>query len=266
MSRFPTFFIPHGGGPCFFMDPPPGWPRDTWDSMAAFLSGLDASIGRRPRAVIIISGHWEARNATVNSGAHPPLFYDYSGFPPHTYQLTWPAPGAPDVAGEVRLLLEQAGFETNADGRRGYDHGVFIPFKLVYPDADVPVVQLSLLASYDAAQHLAMGRALAPLRDNGILIVGSGMSHHNLSDFFSGRRNDVAEMFDAWLGSAVSDPAARDAKLSDWQNAPGGRLAHPAPEHLLPLMVAAGAAPGEDAARVYHGHVLGKPFSGFRFG
>lgn len=266
MSRMPTFFVNHGGGPCFFMDTPPGWPHDTWDSMADFLRGLDGSIGRRPRAVVIVSGHWEARNPTVNSGAHPPLLFDYSGFPPHTYQLTWPAPGAPDVAEEVRLLLEQAGFETNEDQRRGYDHGVFIPFKLVYPDADVPVVQLSLLESYDAARHLAMGRALAPLRDRDILIVGSGMSHHNLSDFFAGRRNDLAEAFDAWLGDAISDPAARDARLADWQNAPGGRLAHPSPDHLLPLMVAAGAGSGEAAERVYHGHVLGKPFSGFRFG
>ena len=266
MSPLPTFFIPHGGGPCFFMDPPPGWPRDSWDSLAGFLRRLDASIGRRPRAAIVVSGHWEERNPTVNSGARPPLLFDYGGMPPHTYRLTWPAPGAPDVAEEVRELLERAGFATQENDRRGYDHGVFVPFKLVYPRADVPVVQLSLLASLDAAQHLAMGRALASLRYSEILIVGSGMSHHNLQDFFSGRGNDMAEAFDAWLGDAVSDPAVRDASLAGWQGAPGGRIAHPRPEHLLPLMVAAGAAPGERAERVFHGHVVGKPLSGFRFG
>lgn len=266
MNRFPTYFINHGGGPCFFMDPPPGWPHDTWDGMAQFLRGLDVSIGRRPRAVVIVSGHWEARSPTVNSGANPPLLYDYGGFPPHTYQLTWPAPGAPDVAAQVRALLEQAGFETSEDNRRGYDHGVFVPFKLIYPEADVPVVQLSLLSSLDAGQHLAMGRALASLRDSGILIVGSGMSHHNLRDFFGGSGNDAAEAFDAWLGDAVSDPDTREANLAEWQHAPGGRTAHPRPEHLLPLMVAAGAAPGETAERIFHGHVLGKPFSAFQFG
>lgn len=266
MSGLPTFFIPHGGGPCFFMDPPPGWPRDAWDSMAAFLRGLDASIGRRPRAVIIVSGHWEARNPTVNSGAHPSLLFDYSGFPPHTYRLTWPAPGAPDVAAEVRLLLEEAGFATGADDRRGYDHGVFIPFKLIYPDADVPVVQLSLLASHDPAQHLAMGHALAPLRDHNMLIIGSGMSFHNLPYLLTGGGDEMAEAFDAWLGDAVVDPAVRDANLTNWKAAPGGLSAHPEPDHLLPLMVAAGAGKGEIGVRVYHDRIAGKPFSGFRFG
>lgn len=234
--------------------------------MAQFLRGLDVSIGRRPRAVIIVSAHWEERNPTVNTGARPPLLFDYSGFPAHTYELTWPAPGAPDVAEEVRELLEQGGFKTEENGHRGYDHGVFVPFKLVYPDADVPVVQLSLLASFEAAQHLAMGRALTSLRDAGILIVGSGMSNHNFSDFLSGRGNDAAEAFDAWLGDAVCDPDAREASLADWKGAPGGLIAHSRPDHLLPLMVAAGAAIGEPAKRVFHGRVLGKPFSGFRFG
>lgn len=266
MSRLPTFFIPHGGGPCFFMDPPSSWPRNSWDRMAAFLRGLDASIGRRPRAVVVVSGHWEAQRPTVNSGMHPPLLFDYSGFPPHTYLLTWPAPGAPDVAVEVRQLLDEAGFTTEANDHRGYDHGVFVPFKLIYPDADVPVVELSLLASYDAAEHLAMGRALAPLRDRDILIVGSGMSYHNLPYFFTGRENGMAEAFDAWLGATIDDPAARELKLIDWQAAPGGRLAHPQPDHLLPLMVAAGAGTGEIGVRVYHDIIIGKPYSGFRFG
>lgn len=266
MTRLPTYFIPHGGGPCFFMEPPPGWPHDTWDSLAAFLRGVDAEIGRRPRAVLIISGHWEAKHATVNIGAHPPLLFDYYGFPRHTYQLTWPAPGAPKVAAEVRKLLEEAGFQTGADSHRGYDHGVFVPFKLVYPDADVPVVQLSLLASYDPAEHLAMGRALAPLRDRDVLIIGSGMSYHNLPLFFGGHGNELAEAFDAWLGDAVSDPDERDAKLTGWRSAPGASSAHPEPDHLLPLMVAAGAGMGEAGLCAFRDRIAGKPLSGFRFG
>ncbi|WP_454834383.1 DODA-type extradiol aromatic ring-opening family dioxygenase [Pseudomonas lini] len=266
MSRLPTFFIPHGGGPCFFMDPPAGWPPTSWDRMAAFLCELDALIGRRPRAVIIVSGHWEARQPTVNNGVSPPLLFDYSGFPAHTYQLTWPAPGAPDVADEIIELLEGAGFVTNTDNRRGYDHGVFIPFKLVYPDADVPVVQLSLLASRDPVEHLTMGRALASLRDRNILIVGSGMSYHNIPNFFSGRGNDAANAFDAWLGDVIIDPGTREVNLANWQTAPAARLAHPEAEHLLPLMVAAGAGTGEVGVRIYHDRIVGKPFSAFQFG
>ncbi|KWS32804.1 DODA-type extradiol aromatic ring-opening family dioxygenase [Pseudomonas syringae] len=266
MSRLPTFFIPHGGGPCFFMDPPAGWPPTSWDRMAAFLCELDALIGRRPRAVIIVSGHWEARQPTVNNGVSPPLLFDYSGFPAHTYELTWPAPGAPDVADEIIELLEGAGFVTNTDNRRGYDHGVFIPFKLVYPDADVPVVQLSLLASRDPVEHLTMGRALASLRDRNILIVGSGMSYHNIPNFFSGRGNDAATAFDAWLGDVIIDPGTREVNLANWQTAPAARLAHPEAEHLLPLLVAAGAGTGEVGVRIYHDRIVGKPFSAFQFG
>jgi aromatic ring-opening dioxygenase catalytic subunit (LigB family) len=259
-------FIPHGGGPCFFMDTPPGWPRDTWDGIAAFLRSVDKLIGRRPRAIIIVSGHWEAPLATINFGTNPPLLYDYWGFPPHTYELTWPAPGAPDVAQEVRALLENAGFAAQEERQRGYDHGVFVPFKLIYPHADIPVVQLSLLASGDAGQHLAMGRALAPLRDRDILIVGSGMSYHNLGEFFSWQHDRAADAFDGWLDDAVSDPVSRDARLADWQSAPGSRQAHPSPDHLLPLMVVAGAASGDAGKRVFHGRVAQKPVSAFRFG
>ena len=265
-DTWPTLFIPHGGGPCFFMEPPAQWPHDTWDEMGTFLRGIDGSLGRRPRAVLVVSGHWEAERPTLNVAPRPDLLFDYNGFPEHTYRLTYPVDGAPELADEVRALLSKAGFQSDVDGGRGLDHGVFVPFKLIYPDADVPVLQLSLQSDLDPAHHLAIGRALAPLRDRDVLIVGSGMSYHNLRGLFSGIGNKEAEAFDAWLHAALADAPSRDAALIRWRDAPGAVESHPEAEHLLPLMVAAGAAAGEPAERVYADHVLGKPISGFRFG
>ena len=267
--RLPTLFIPHGGGPCFFMEPPRGMP-DPWKSMGDYLRGIAADIGQRPRAILVVSGHWEETRPTVTAAAAPELIYDYYGFPPHTYQLRYPAPGAPQLAAEIRQRLEQAGIPSAADATHGFDHGVFIPFLLIYPDADIPVVQLSLLSSLDPAAHLAIGRALEPLRDEGVLIVGSGLSFHNLRGFFTDdpRITTGAEAFDQWLTAAVTDPdpARRDTTLSAWATAPGARTSHPREEHLLPLMVAAGAAGADLGVQAYSDHVFGKAVSGYRFG
>lgn len=269
-GRLPSLYIPHGGGPCFFMDTPPGLPRDLWDRMGAYLRGIDASVGVRPKAVLVVSGHWETERPTVNTSPRPPLLFDYYGFPEHTYRLTYPVAGSPAVARRVRELLAASGMPCDEEPERGLDHGVFIPFKLIYPDADVPVVQLSLNRNLDASTHLSLGRALVPLRDEGVLIVGSGMSYHNLRDLFSSdpRSTNAAVEFDAWLNEAVteSDPAAREKKLAAWHQAPGARAAHPRPEHLIPLMVAAGAAGEDPGRRTYNQPLLGKPVSGFQFG
>jgi aromatic ring-opening dioxygenase catalytic subunit (LigB family) len=154
----------------------------------------------------------------------------------------------------------------DTDAERGLDHGVFVPLMLVYPQADIPVLQLSLQERLDPAEHLAIGAALAPLRDEGVLIVGSGMSYHNLRDFFSPRGDAASEAFDAWLTEALSDPDRREAALGAWSRAPGARECHPREEHLLPLMVAAGAARGEAGVRTYADHIIGKAISGFQFG
>lgn len=265
-DAWPTLFIPHGGGPCFFMDPPPSWPRDTWDRMAAFLRGLNASLGRRPAAVLVVSGHWEAPRPTLNIAPRPQLLFDYHGFPAHTYQLRYPVAGAPALAAEAGALLGDAGFVADVEDARGIDHGVFVPFMLVYPHADVPILQLSLVQGLDPAEHLAIGRALAPLRARDVLIVGSGMSYHNLPDLMARQRDPAAEDFDAWLGAAMIDPQRRDDALRHWHEAPGALASHPTAEHLLPLMVAAGAASGEPGTRIYADHILGKALSGFRFG
>ncbi len=267
-QRLPTLFIPHGGGPCFFMDPPPGLPG-LWDQLAAYLRGIPAALGQRPRAVLVVSAHWECVAPTLLDAERHTLLFDYYGFPEHTYHLTYPAPGSKSVAARVHELLEQADMLVGEESGRGLDHGVFVPFKLIYPQADVPVVQLSLLHHLDPVQHLALGRALAPLRDEGVLIVGSGNSYHNLRQFFSddAGASAASAAFDAWLGDAVRSPQAeRERLLADWAAAPGALACHPRSEHLLPLMVAAGAA-GADAGKVtYRERMLGKQFSGVQFG
>lgn len=265
-SRMPTLYLPHGGGPCFFMEWTMG-PANTWDRTADWLRSIDASLPERPRAILVVSAHWEAEVPTILASAAPPLYFDYYGFPKHTYELTWPAPGSPTLAARVAELLSAQGIASKSETTRGFDHGVFVPLKVAYPDAAIPTVQLSLQAGLDPATHLALGRALAPLRDEGVLIVGSGMSYHNMRGFMSSRGREDSEQFDAWLTTAVKKaPADRDADLGRWSSAPGGRASHPREEHLLPLMVAAGAG-GEDAgARVFDDVVMGVRVSAVRFG
>jgi aromatic ring-opening dioxygenase catalytic subunit (LigB family) len=217
----------------------------------------------------MVSAHWLEATATVMNGPQPDLFFDYYGFPPHTYQFQYPAPGSPELAARVQSLLGQAGQPSQTNAERGFDHGMFIPMMLLFPQADIPVVQLSLLNSLDPAAHLQMGQALAALRDEGILIIGSGMSFHNMRGYGDPRFGPISDTFDAWLTQAVESPVSeRQAALAHWDQAPGARLCHPprAEEHLLPLMVAAGAA-GEDVGRkVFSDRVMETTLSGFTFG
>ena len=248
--RLPTYFISHGGGPWpWLKEQMPGF----FDRLEASLSDMPRQLGTTPRAVLMVSGHWEERDFTVMSAPRPPMVYDYSGFPAFTYQIKYPAPGSPEVARRVQELLRGAGFAAPADDRRGFDHGTFAPLKAIYPEADVPVLQLSIRSDYDPEAHLAVGRALAPLRDEGVLIVGSGLSYHNLRRF-DAAGVDPSREFDAWLTGAVcrSVGEERNVKLRGWTAAPSARLAHPDEDHLIPLMVAVGAAEGEAGETVYH--------------
>jgi len=260
-NLMPTLFIPHGGGPCFFMD----WdPPDTWQTMATYLKGIAATLPQIPKAIVVVSAHWEEPAFTVTTHPQPPLIYDYFGFPDHTYQIKYPAPGAPELAKKIGDLLKTRGITVHEDGARGFDHGVFIPFKLIFPEANIPIVQLSLKHGLDPEEHLAVGRALAPLRGEGVLIVGSGMSYHNLRRFMRG--NDASsETFDNWLTGAVLSPD-REKQFSQWSTAPAAHEAHPREEHLLPLMVVAGAAGNDAGARTFHDSVNGIVISGYRFG
>jgi aromatic ring-opening dioxygenase catalytic subunit (LigB family) len=264
--RLPVVFVPHGGGPWPFVELGLFDPHEV-RALADYLGALPEELGARPRALVVISAHWEAPVPTVMTAAHPPLYFDYYGFPPASYALTWPAPGDPPVAARVRGLLDGAGFASAADPERGFDHGTFIPLKVAYPDAQLPTVQLSLVDSLDPGVHLAMGRALAPLRDEGVLIVGSGMSYHNLRGFGSPRGRGDAQTFDAWLRqAATADPETRAERLAAWAAAPGARQAHPREEHLLPLMVVAGAAGGDRGRLAFHGTFGGAAISAFHYG
>ena len=273
MSRLPTLFIPHGGGPCFFMD----WdPPDTWERMAEYLRHVPEEVASRPKALVVISGHWEEDVVTIQNNAAPPLLYDYYGFPPNTYEIKFPAPGAPDVSARIAELLEASGIPWKYDRERGFDHGVFIPLKVAFPNADVPVVQVSLLASMDPAEHIKIGRALMPLREEGILIVGSGMTYHNMRTLMASMRGGAngkhadsgSERFDNWLDETLTKlPAEKRAQaLAAWAEAPSARQAHPGEEHLLPLHVAVGAA-GDDPGRcTLKDVVMGAVESAFHFG
>ena len=260
----PTFFLNHGGGPCFFLQPGPM--RATWKALEDYLRGFAAKLEEAPRALLVVSGHSEETAPTVNASPAPPLLFDYHGFPDYTYQLTWPAPGSPIVAARVRELLSEAGIPSAANERRGYDHGVFVPLKVSFPIANVPVVQLSMQTGLDPEAHLAIGRALKPLREEGVLIIGSGQTYHNMRGLTGAGADLKAERFDAWLQAAVTATDTRESSLINWEEAPGARDAQPHEDHLIPLMVAAGAASGEDASIDFHGYALGKPISGFRFG
>jgi aromatic ring-opening dioxygenase catalytic subunit (LigB family) len=264
--RQPAIFIPHGGGPCFWMEFPPPFGPHAWDRLRDYLAGLVASLPERPKAFLVVTAHWEAAEPTVSVNQKPGMLYDYYGFPEHTYHLQYPAPGAPDVGDKVKRLIEAAGLPVAADTERGFDHGVFVPFLIVDPKAEIPVVMLSLRKDLDAAFHIRLGKALAPLRDEGIAIVGSGMSYHDLRHFFDGSEGASAA-FDAWLDeTAKAPPSEREARLAAWDKAPAARACHPREEHLLPLMVVVGAAGDSEGRHDFKDVIAGKTISGFRFG
>ncbi|HYE36035.1 class III extradiol ring-cleavage dioxygenase [Methylocaldum sp.] len=263
--KLPTYFISHGGGPWPYMEDF----RKVLSALEASLKDMPRQIGVTPKAVLVISGHWVERDFTVMSSPNPPMIYDYLGFPKHTYHVEYSAPGSPELARRVQELIRAAGMPARLDPERGLDHGAFVPLVIMYPDAKVPVVQLSLKGGYDPAEHLAVGRALAPLREEGVLIVGSGLSYHNLRQWGPGAKT-ASKTFDAWLQDTLlhADPAERAKRLLDWSQAPAARQAHPREDHLIPLMVAVGAAEDERATVVYHEEELfgGVTASSFRFG
>jgi aromatic ring-opening dioxygenase catalytic subunit (LigB family) len=252
-------YVPHGGGPL------PVLGDQRHESLTVFLRGVAKDLGK-PSAILVVSAHWEEDQPTITSASQPELIYDYHGFPPPSYELRYPAPGEPRLAQMIHALIEASGAKARLDDRRGFDHGLFIPLLLMYPEARIPCLQLSLLKHLNPAAHIALGRAIAAVREHNVLIVGSGMSFHNMREFFASneKSNDACNRFDGWLRETCADaklPAAeREKRLLEWEKAPAARFCHPREEHLLPLHVCYGAAAVETptATVAFNKEVMGK--------
>lgn len=237
---------------------------DQYRALREALQSLATTLPRTPRALVVVSAHWEEPEFSVSSAARPSMIYDYGGFPPETYEISYPAPGDAELARRIVELGASNGIAVSADAERGFDHGVFVPLAVSFPDADIPVVSVSLRQGLDPAEHLAFGAALEPLRDDNVAIIGSGLSTHDLRFAVTASQ---AEDFHEWLNDTMAlDVHARADALLGWSAAPGGRACHPREEHLLPLMVAAGAG-GDDPVRPFAAvELFGLPATGFVFG
>ena len=240
------------------------------EDLVAFLSGVVGMLGD-PAAILVISAHWECDQPTLTGRDDPDLIYDYYGFPQESYEIKYPAPGHTQLANEVLALMRDEGIQAILDYRRGFDHGLFVPLKLMYPEAKIPCVQLSLLRNLDPAKHINLGKSIAALRKKGVLIIGSGMSFHNIKYFFDfkaeSRRED--DEFNHWLIETCADqgmtPDEREKRLVEWESAPCSRFCHPREEHLLPLHVCYGAACFESpkAEVVFNQEVMGRKVVSF---
>jgi len=263
-ATLPTYFISHGGGPWPWIPPM----REFFAPLESALKQMIVDHGETPRAILMVSAHWESEDVAIMGASNPEMIYDYSGFPPHTYEITYPAPGAPDVASKTLKLLQEAGIPAHIDPSRGFDHGLYAPMEVMYPKADMPIFQVSMLKSYDPAEHIALGRALRPLRDEGVMIIGSGLSFHNIP-LPRGAGRVPSAKFDAWLfETMMASPVERRRAMLAWESAPYARVCHEYEDHLLPIFVALGAAENEKAERIfnYTNPMSGITVSNYKFG
>ena len=248
--------------------------RRRFAALEASLKELPRQLGTTPKAILVVSGHWEESDFAVMASPAPPMVYDFGGFPPELYEIRYPAMGSPELALRVQSLLREAGLHTHLDPLRGHDHGTYSRLAVTHPTADVPVTQVSIRSDYDPESHLSLGRALAPLRDEGILIIGSGSSYHNLGAMLRGTRNgnikEESAQFDSWLKETLVDsiPSRRWTRLLEWERAPFARAVHPQEDHFVPLHVAVGAAEDEPAEIIYRqDDLFGQiTMSSYRFG
>ena len=270
-TRLPTFYLTHGGGPWPYMTGPF---RGNFVVLEASLKDLPQQLPVKPKAILMVSGHWEENDFAVMASPTPPMVYDFEGFPKELYQIRYSAPGSPELARQAHSLIQGAGLPTHLDPKRGFDHGTYSLLAVTHPEADVPVIQVSIRSDYDPEAHLRLGRALAPLRDDGILIIGSGSSYHNLGAMMrSGVNGDIKQesaQFDLWLKETLVDSGRkqRSERLVEWKRAPFARAVQPQEDHFLPLHVAVGAAEQEPAKIIYwQDDFLGKiTMSSYRFG
>ena len=249
-------YFSHGGGPLPILGDP------SHQAMVDFMLRLPSQL-RKPDAILVISAHWEEGAATLLGAQTPPMFYDYYGFPPEAYEINYPAPGSPDLANRIAGLLHKSDMPARIDPQRGFDHGLFIPLKLMYPQADIPSLQLSLIRGLKPAAHLALGKALRELMHENILVIGSGFSFHNLRAFSwegTNAPDPANDAFQNWLSETCTGPLSqseREQRLIEWEQAPSARYCHPREEHLLPLHVCAGMA-ARPARVIFDDRILGK--------
>ncbi len=257
-----VLYLSHGGGPLPLLG------DKGHQNMTNIIREITRTLAK-PTAILVISAHWEESKPTITSGASPSLIYDYYGFPKEAYEIEYPAPGAPELANKIFNLLGKAGIEAKLDDRRGFDHGLFVPLKIMYPDANIPCVQLSLVNSLQPEEHIRIGKALADLRKDNVLVIGSGFSFHNLKAFFSPSTKETRAMnesFEQWLIDTCSNnlltEEEREQRLINWDSAPAARYCHPRAEHLLPLHICYGVA-HTAAKKVFEFEVMGKMASAY---
>lgn len=260
--RSSVLYLSHGGGPL------PLLKDKGHQNMIDFIKKVTPTL-IKPSAILVISAHWEEDKPTITSGAFPSLIYDYYGFPKESYEIEYPVLGAPELANKIFNLLENAGIEAKLDGQRGFDHGLFVPLKIMYPDANIPCVQLSLVNSLQPEVHIRIGKSLTDLKKDNVLVIGSGFSFHNLKEFFTPstqKSQAMNESFEQWLIDTCSNSQLtekeREQRLINWDKAPAARYCHPREEHLLPLHVCYGVA-GTAAKRVFEFEIMGKMASAY---
>lgn len=249
-------YLSHGGGPLPILGDP------SHKGMNDFMQLLPSQL-RRPDTVLVISAHWEENEATLQGALNPPMLYDYYGFPEEAYEITYPAPGNPELASRIAELLRSNAIPSRIDSQRGFDHGLFIPLKMMYPHADIRCLQISLLHSLDPSTHLALGKVLGKMLNENILVIGSGFSFHNLRAFSfdnTHRPDQRNDQFQNWLIEACTKPGSQEdleQQLINWEKAPSARYCHPREEHLLPLYVCCGMA-GKPAKVLFDDYIAGK--------
>ena len=249
-------YFSHGGGPLPILG------DTSHEKMISFMKQLPQKL-KKPDAVIVISAHWEEAIPTITGSQSPPLLYDYYGFPEEAYKIEYPAPGNPELAEKVKELLEKKGIPSNITGERGFDHGLFIPLKMMYPVAEIPIIQISLVRGLDPKTHISLGNSLQPLLKQNILIIGSGFSFHNMKAFTwdnSNKPDSRNDEFQEWLINVCTGgdtKSEREHKLIEWDKAPHARYCHPREEHLLPLHVCLGMS-NKSANVIFDDYILGK--------
>ncbi|XP_068626012.1 uncharacterized protein [Battus philenor] len=255
----PAIFVNHGGGPMPLLG------DKEHEGLTVFLRDeVKKHVNfKEIKAIVLVTAHWEESKVTISSGKQHSLYFDYYGFPPESYKYKYDAPGDPELAERIKKSLEQAGIESKLDSKRGWDHGVFVPMMLINPAADIPIVQVSVLENQDPEQHYNLGRALYEFRKEGVAVIGSGMSYHNMREFMYSRhlKKVVNKEFDDFLNEVctASDESKRREGLLSWRKQPGASDAHPprAAEHFMPLIVIAGAGGTTPGERIFNWDMSG---------